>query len=259
MGAWPAATNTQFAFNGIGQPLTTVQGLQTLSASALPTATPWSTQNWMYDPHVKPARSNQWNVDIQRQMAHNILLTAAYVGAKSDRLNVTGVFNIATQPTNGSAAAIQAATPFPWAAVTFMGESIGSAHYNSLQLSAEKRFSAGLQFLLSYTWSKAMDDGGSGYFGVENGPGGFAAVQSIYNIKSDWGVSAYDVPRYFSASILYQLPAGVGKRYMSHGALSQILGGWQVNTITSLRSGQPYNLDVLGDVANIGDTVGYWN
>ncbi len=259
VGAWPAATNTQLAFNGIGQSLTTVQDLQSLSASALPTASPWSTQNWMYDPHIKPARSNQWNVDIQRQMAHNILLTAAYVGAKSDRLNVTGLFNVATQATNGSAAAIEALTPFPWAAVTFMGESIGSAHYNSLQLSAEKRFSEGLQFLLSYTWSKSLDDGGSGYYGVENGPGGFAAVQNIYNIRSDWGASAYDIPSYFSASILYQLPAGVGKRYMNHGPLSQILGGWQVNTITSVRSGQPYNLDVLGDVANVGDTVGYWN
>lgn len=259
VGAWPEATNTQLAFNGIGAPLTNVQGLQSLSASALPTATPWSTQNWMYDPNIKPARSNQWNVDIQRQMAHNILLTAAYVGAKSDRLNVTGLYNVATTAGPGTAAQVAARTPFPWAATTLMGLSIGSAHYNSLQLSAEKRFSGGLQFLFAYTWSKAMDDGGSGYFGVENGPGGFAAVQNIYNIKSDWGVSAYDVTHYLSASIMYELPAGKGKRYLNHGAGAAILGGWQVNTITALRSGQPYNLDVLGDVGNIGNGVSYFN
>jgi hypothetical protein len=257
VGAWPAATNTQLSFNNVGAPLTTVQDLQSLSASALPTATPWNTQNWMYDPHIKPARSNQWNVDIQRQMAHNILLTAGYVGSKSDRLNVTGLFNVATEATNGSAAAITALTPFPWATDTFMGESIGSAHYNSLQLSAEKRYSDGLQFLLAYTWSKATDDGGSGYFGVENGPGGGAATQNFYNIKSDWGVSAYDIKEYLSASIMYELPVGKGKRLLNHGAAAAILGGWQVNTITSLRSGQPYNLDVLGDVANIGDTLGW--
>src|ERR1017187_8305927 len=216
VGAWPEATNTQLAFNGIGAPLTNVQGLQSLSASAFPTATPWTTQNWMYDPNIKPARSNQWNVDIQRQMAHNILLTAAYVGSKSDRLNVTGLYNVAATAGAGTAAQVAARTPFPWAATTYMGLSIGSAHYNSLQLTAEKRFSSGLQFLFAYTWSKAMDNGGSGYFGVENGPGGYAAVQNIYNIKSDWGVSAYDVTHYFSASILYELPAGKGKHYLNH-------------------------------------------
>ena len=172
-------------------------------------------------------------------------------------LNVTGLFNVATKATDGSAAAITALTPFPWAAATFMGESIGSAHYNSLQLSAEKRYSNGLQFLIAYTWSKAMDDGGSGYFGVENGPGGGAATQNFYNIKSDWGVSAYDIKEYLSASIMYELPAGKGKRLLNHGAAAAILGGWQVNTITSLRSGQPYNLDVVNDVANIGDTLGW--
>jgi hypothetical protein len=252
VGAWPAATNTQLAFNGIGAPLTTIQDLQSLSASALPTATPWATENWMYDPNIKTARSHQWNVGVQREMAHNLLLSVAYVGSKSDRLNVTGLFNVATAATNGNAATIQSLTPFPWAASTFMGFSIGSAHYNGLQVSLEKRYSAGLQFLLSYTWSKAMDNGGSGYFGVENGPGGSAAVQNIYSIKSDWGVSAYDIPSYFSAAIQYQLPAGKGKRFLNTGPLSRILGDWQLNTIASARSGQPYNLDVLGDVANIG-------
>jgi len=259
VGAWPEATNTQLAFNGVGAPLTTVQNLQSLSASALPTASPWTTQNWMYDPNIKPARSNQWNVDVQRQMAHNILLTAAYVGAKSDRLNVTGLYNVATTAGPGTAAEVAARTPFPWAATTFMGLSIGSAHYNSLQLSAEKRYSNGLQYLLAYTWSKAMDNGGSGYFGVENGPGGFAAVQNIYNIKNDWGVSAYDITQYLSASIMYELPFGKGKPWLNHGPASYIFGNWQVNTITALRSGQPYNLDVLGDVGNVGNGVGWFS
>ena len=62
-----------------------------------------------------------------------------------------------------------------------------------------------------------------------------------------------------TASIMYELPAGKGKRYLNHGAGAAILGGWQVNTITSLRSGQPYNLDVLGDVGNIGNGVSYFN
>jgi hypothetical protein len=259
VGAWPQATNTQLAFNQTGSPLTDVQELQSLSASPLPTATPWTTQNWMYDPNIKIARSHQWNVGIQREMTNNLMLSVAYVGSKSDRLNVTGIYNVSPTAGSGTAAEVNARRPFPWAAATFMGLSIGSAHYHALQASLEKRYANGLQFLISYTWSKSMDNGGSGFFGVENGPGGSAAVQNIYNIKGDWGVSAYDIPHYLSAALQYTIPAGKGQRYFNQGALSYILGNWQVNTITALRSGQPFNLDVIGDVANIGNSVGWWS
>jgi hypothetical protein len=259
VGAWPQATNTQLSFNTIGAPLTNVAALQSLSASPLPSADPWSTQNWMYDPNVKNARSHQWNAGIQRQMTNDLMLSVTYVGSKSDRLNVTGLFNAATTAGPGTAAEVDARRPFPWAAVTFMGESIGSGNYHSLQVQAEKRYSAGFQFLLSYTLSRSKDNGGSGYFGVENGPGGSSAVQNIYDIRGDWGVSAYDITNYLSAAIQYELPAGKGKRYLTKGPASWILGNWQMNTITAIRSGQPFNLDVLGDVGNIGNSVGWWS
>jgi hypothetical protein len=213
----------------------------------------------MYDPNIKIARSHQWNLGIQREMTNNLMLSVAYVGSKSDRLNVTGLFNVSPTAGPGTAAEVNARRPFPWAAVTFMGLSIGSANYHGLQFSAEKRYSRGLQFLASYTWSKAMDNGGSGYFGVENGPGGYAAVQNIYDLNGNWGVSAYDIPHYFSGAVQYEFPAGKGKPFLNSGPLAYILGNWQMNTITALRSGQPYNLDVLGDVGNIGNSVGWFN
>ena len=259
VGQWPDATDTQLSFNPTGGALTTVQQLQSLSASALPTASPWSSENWMVDPHVKPMRSYQWNIGVQREMTNNLMLSVSYAGASSNRTNVTGLFNVATQPTDGNAATIQALTPFPWASTTFMNESIGLAHYNGLLVSLEKRYSNGLHALISYTWSKALDDGGSGYYAVENGPGGEAAVQNFYNIKGDWGPSAYDITNYFSAAIMYQLPFGRSKKFLNKGPLSYILGDWQVNTITSARSGQVYNLDVIGDVANLGNQVGWFN
>jgi hypothetical protein len=259
VGAWPQATNTQLSFNPVGGALTNVAALQSLSASPLPSASPWNTQNWMYDPNVKNARSHQWNAGIQRQMTNDLMLSVAYVGSKSDRLNVTGLFNVSPTAGAGTAAEVDARRPFPWAAATFMGLSIGSANYHSLQFSAEKRYSAGSQFLLSYTLARSRDNGGSGYFGVENGPGGNAAVQNIYDISGDWGVSAYDITNYLSAAIQYELPAGKGKRFLNSGPASHILGNWQINTITALRSGRPYNLDVLGDVGNIGNSVGWWS
>jgi hypothetical protein len=192
-------------------------------------------------------------------MTNNLMLSVAYVGSKTDRLNVTGLFNVSPTAGPGTAAEVNARRPFPWAAATFMGLSIGSANYHALQFSAEKRYSAGSQFLVSYTWSKSMDNGGSGYFGVENGPGGSAAVQNIYDIKGNWGVSAYDITHYLSGAFQYEIPLGKGKPYLNTGPLAYILGNWQANTIVALRSGQPYNLDVLGDVGNIGNSVGWWN
>ena len=86
VGSWPDATNTQLSFNPTGGALTTVQQLQTLSASALPGADPWKSENWMVDPNVKPARSYQWNVGIQREMTGNLMLSIAYAGASTNRL-----------------------------------------------------------------------------------------------------------------------------------------------------------------------------
>ena len=132
----------------------------------------------MYDPNIKPARSNQWNVDIQRQMAHNILLTAAYVGAKSDRLNVTGLFNVATTAGPGTTAAGCGADTLPLGGHHVYGMN-PLAPRITIAFSCQQKsaFLEACSSCFAYTWSKAMDDGGSGYFGVENGPGGFAAVQ----------------------------------------------------------------------------------
>jgi hypothetical protein len=194
-------------------------------------------------------------VEIQRQMSDDLLLSVAYVGSKSDRLPVSGLFNVSSTPGRGAAG-----VPYPWATTEIMEKSIGSSRYNALQMKAEKRYSKGLQFLLSYTWSKILENGGSGVFGVENGPGGSAAVQNLADLSSNWGVAGYDITHYFTAAINYDLPFGKGKAFLNRsGAAPYLLGNWQLNTITSLRSGQPYNLDVQGDVANIDNRIGFFN
>jgi len=69
-------------------------------------------------------------------------------------------------------------------------------------------------------------------------------------------VSSYDIPHFLSVSTSWEIPVGPGKALLNHGPGAWILGGWQVNTIAQLRSGQPYNLVVTGDVANIGNNTG---
>jgi len=132
------------------------------------------------------------------------------------------------------------------------------AWYDSLQVKLNKRFSRGFQALVSYTWSKALDYQ-SGWFGAENGIGGDAAVQDYYHPEASKGPAGYNIPHFLSIGAVYELPFGKGKPMLNSGAAAAVLGGWQINTIAQFRSGQPFNLNVSGDVANIGNDVAWWN
>ena len=72
-------------------------------------------------------------------------------------------------------------------------------------------------------------------------------------------LSSYDVTHYLTASGIYELPFGKGKRWLQSGPAAWVFGGWQTNTILTARSGQPYNVAVIGDVANLGNNISWWN
>jgi hypothetical protein len=264
-GSWPA-TGSVFALtpvNQLGQPLTPIEQTFGQTSAALPGPTPWSQSNWFFDPSRKDPRSQQWNVEIQRQMTNNLALSVGYVGSYSDRLDETGLFNTALTPGPGTPAQVNQRQPFPWISGTpFFGTDRGNANYNALQIKLDHRFANGFQYLVSYTWSKAIDTGSSGWFAAENGSGagGSSSLQNYYDPNGSRSVSSYDIPHFLSMSGVWELPFGKGKRYFSQHALaSRLLGNWQMNGVVQLRSGQPYNLAVSGDVANIGNSVSWWN
>src|SRR5437588_2548529 len=181
------------------------------------------------------------------------MLSAAYVGSKNGRLPYTGLANAAGQASpNGTApSAIDALRPMPWvnANITY-SRSIGFSHYNALETRMQRRFTNGLSSLVSYTWSKSTDVS-SGYFNVENGTGGGSTVQNYYDPSTARGVSGYDITQFLSWATVYELPFGRGKKWLTNGPASWLLGNWQLNYILQARSGQPYNLQVTGDVANL--------
>jgi Carboxypeptidase regulatory-like domain/TonB dependent receptor len=257
VGNWPAAQTVFQSINGtLGQPLTYLQSLQTLSAAPLPTAAPWGTLFWNADPKKQTPLSNQWNVEIQRQATRQLTLSVGYVGSSTHHMDYTGPANQAVHPSNGTQAQVEALRPWPGQGNVYFGRSIGVASYNGLQVSANQRMTDGLQFLISYTWSKATDNGASGFFASENGPGGGGAgVQDYYHPSANNGPSAFNVPQFLSTAIIYELPFGRGRQYLRSGPGAWILGGWQSNSIFSIRSGQPYSVLVNGDVANVGGTV----
>lgn len=256
-GNWPAAQTVFQSLNGtLGQPLTDIGSLQNLSAAPLPTAAPWGTLFWNTDPKKQTPMSYQWNVEIQREVNRTLTVTAAYIGSSSHHLDYCGPANQAVTPSTGTAAQVDALRPWPGQGNVYFSRSIGNADYNSFQASANQRMSNGLQFLVNYTYSHSTDNGSSGFFASENGPGGGGAgVQSYYNPASNEGQSAFNVPQFLSSSMIYRLPFGAGQSHLQSGPASWLLGGWQANSIFSIRSGQPFSVLVNGDVANVGGTV----
>jgi hypothetical protein len=152
-------------------------------------------------------------------------------------------------------AAVDALKPMPWASANLRyTQSIGNSNYNALEVKLQRRFTNGLQSLLAYTWGKSIDTS-SGFFNVENGDGGSAAVQNYFDMRSARAVSGYDITHFLSWSTLYELPFGKGKKWVQSGPLSWIIGNWQANAILQARTAQPYTIQIGGDPANIGGST----
>jgi hypothetical protein len=258
-GQWPAngAVGGSISINATGAPLSTIQSTLTTVAKILPAADPWGLGSWYTDPHIQDPRSMQYNLTVEREIGSKTALSVGYVGSKDDRLAITGQWNTAKTPGLGTISQVRARTPFPWYNTSaFYSTSNGTSNYNGLQVKLDRKFSNGLQYLASYTWSKAIGMGGSGLFDVENGPVGFSIWQNYYDLKASRGVLAFSIPQMLTMEGQYTLPVGIGQHYLNHGPAAYILGNWQAVTAVQIRSGQPYNLDVSGDVANIEAPAG---
>jgi len=135
---------------------------------------------------------------------------------------------------------IQSRRPYPlFGAITYNGQD-NSTIYNALQAKGEKRFSAGLWYLVSYTWSKSISVGNTPAVG-----GDYAYERAL---------TPFDIPHNFTASAGYEMPFGRGKKYISNAnwLVSGVLGGWQVQGIVVLRTGRPFTPTISRDVSNTG-------
>jgi hypothetical protein len=215
---------------------------------ALPGPTPFNQVSWFADPHIKDPYSDQWNFGIQYQLSSDTTMSANYVGSRGSRLDVGEFQNVALTPGPGDAATVASRQPYPYITPTYYDKSIGSSTYNGFQFSLRRSTSKGLAYLISYTWSKSLDLGCSGWYGVEG-----CSTQDPYHLQQDKGVSGFDLTHMFSASWVYDLPVGGGKRFSTgNRAADYVLGNWKLNGILTLTSGLPYEVGVAGDIANTG-------
>jgi hypothetical protein len=224
-----------------------------LGSAGLPAPTPFGQVEWYRDPKAKDPYSEQWNFGVQRQLGSNTVMTANYVGSQSHRLTVGGLYNVALTPGPGTPGQVTARQPYPYISPTFYDRSIGNSSYNGFQFSANHRSSNGLTYLVAYTWSKSIDLGCSGFFGIES-----CSVQNPYNLKGDRSVSGFDLRHVLTASAVAPLPFGRGKRFASSShVVDDIVGNWQLNGILTLTSGLPYNVYISSDIPNVGNSAAW--
>lgn len=193
----------------------------------------------------------QFNLNVERQLPGNVVLTAGYAGTRSTHILVGQSNENLTSPS-----ACDPTSPdydpsytigcgfksYPYAAPfqsVNANNSVGTARYDSLQIKAETKSTRhGLYALLGYTWSRTFDSGMPD--GLGTNPGAIYYPLPGFN-KLDWGLSQLNLNDNFTASILYDLPFGKGKHFGSSwsGATNAILGNWQLDVIEHATSGFP--------------------
>jgi len=177
-----------------------------------------------------------WNATVQHQLTQSIAVEAAYVGNKGTH-TFTGFgpaynANEARLEGRGQGLSTDQRRPyfgrFGWTQGIDLFGNAASSNYHALQTKATKRFSNGFSLLAHYTWSKAMNYDGS-YF--------------VHDAKLNYAPTDTDRTHTFVASTLWELPVGKGKRFLSDAnrAVELLIGGWQVNQITTWSSGSPFS------------------
>src|SRR5580692_9673788 len=241
-----------------GRPTTTAEDpLNQGSGPPVTGATPFTQSTWFADPYLKRPYADQWNFGIQQQVTSKDVLTVNYVGSVGRRLDIGGAYNVATTP-GGNVGCPSSATnpndfncgaPFPYIGATAYDRNQGKSSYNALQVSLNGRQQHGLTYLISYTWSKSLDLGCTGWYGVEG-----CSIQNPYDLQADKGPSATDLPQIFSAAWVYALPFGKGGTFSSDNhVVNALIGGWNLNGVLSFNSGTAFDAGSGKDIAQTGN------
>ncbi|HZE80965.1 MAG TPA: TonB-dependent receptor [Candidatus Polarisedimenticolia bacterium] len=224
---------------------------------------------WTTDPQWRTPYSQQWNLDVQQSMGRGWLFDVGYVGNKGTHL--VGVIDI-NQVAPGAALAAGIVVPGQILGCDATNSNFGScststlarllnrirpfvgygtigqisprfySNYNSLQLSAEKRFTGNSAVNFFYTWSHALTD---------NQSDRSTGIQNSSCLVCDYGRATLDRRHVFTGNYIYELPW----RRSQQGLVGHLLGGYEFSGILTINSGLPFTVFTArgdGDPAAVG-------
>ncbi|HET9408467.1 MAG TPA: TonB-dependent receptor [Candidatus Sulfotelmatobacter sp.] len=221
-----------------------LSGLGALKAAAHPRALQRQGRRDLY--------SETWGMTVEHELPANFLASAQYLGSRGVRLFSRGGVNLCSEPATLNPGGTDCVRPLdqfypnpnfpdPFGSVDIKRD-IGSSTYNGLGLALERRFSNGLEFQSRYTWSHSINDGSVGG-GESSGP------ENVNCLECDKGPSVFDVRNNIVANVVYELPFGPGKSFLSSsGVAGKIFGGWELSSVGLWHTGHP--LTVFMDLQN---------
>ena len=211
------------------------------------------------DPNLRTPYIHQWAINLQWQATQQTLVEVGYVGTKGvalpdrraiDQAVLASPATLVNGQTTNTAA--NAGLRVPYEGFSPEGllaeETASDSRYNALQASVTRRFSRGLRFLASYTWSKAMDDTS----------GGSTSIFSEVNGDEDhlWvnkGPSDFDRTQRFVLNGGYDIPAwGFGWNHRAFG--KRLFAGWEISGVGVIQSGTPLSVTDSSGAAFYGVT-----
>ena len=190
--------------------------------------------------------AQHWSLNVQRQVFSSLLWEVAYAGSRGIHVMINLPLN-EVQPGVGTLAARRLIQPLNNVTGINIFAPRNMSTYHSLQSKLDKRFANGIQGLFAYTWSKALDFGGS----AGSGGGSTGGPQTITCIRCGRGAAGFDVKHRAVTSIVWELPFGPGRRFMNQrGVAGLLFGGWQLSGITTLQTGRAFNVGLNQGVNN---------
>jgi hypothetical protein len=205
-------------------------------------------------PNSKLGKVQQFNVNVERQVPGQIVLTVGYAGSRGTHLLLFGN-DLNTDSPSGCVAGgsytlgcLPGGGPYspnfalPNGNTVYCICDLGKTSYDSLQIKAETKSARyGIYALIGYTYSRTYDNGlsdglgsnlGASYFPLPNWP------------NLDWALSQINLNNSFTASVIYDLPFGKGKKYGGdwNAPVNALLGNWQLTLIQKITSGFPVPL-----------------
>ncbi len=181
-----------------------------------------------------------WTVGVQHAFTNNLALDVAYVGNHGS--NLIGIRDI-NQPALGGAPG-PFATQFPYLGFINMMSNLYRSNYNGLQVTVTQRLTHGLSFLAGYTYSHALDDSSTNQ-------NQFLPQDSTHP-EREYASSDFDIKHRFTLSLTYAIP---GKK-----SFAQLLQGWELNSIVTLQSGQPWTVnDTVNNISGTGEATERWD
>jgi len=188
------------------------------------------------NPHLPTPRMYQWNLGVERELWRNAGFELQYLGSHSIHLD-RSYFNNTPQPGPG---AVNPRRPNQaWGQIrTIQNDEI--ANYEGMTAIFRQRMNHSVQVLASYTWSHAID--------ISSDSNGGGAPMDAFNWRRDYGNANWDIRHRVVASVVYDLPTLAGQTAF----MRWTLGSWQLNGIFTAQTGQPFNVLISPDQANIG-------